>query len=81
MPGYFAEIVWSILLLFAYMMVNGVTLLTFISFCLHHRAFYQLIKHSMDQLKQPSDNEVADDNRCDEKFLRDSIEFHMSIKE
>lgn len=77
MSGYLAEIASSILLLFSYMIANGTILLLFISMCLHHRAFYKMMKHSIDKLNQKSNDEI----RCDEKFLRDLIQFHISSKE
>lgn len=67
-------------------------LVLFSSSCLHHRAFYKMIKHSTDKLNQQSDDgdgesEDNDDSttgngiQCDEKFLRDLIEFHVSTRE
>lgn len=59
------------------MIANGTILLLFISMCLHHRAFYKMMKNSIDKLNQKSNDEI----RCDEKFLRDLIQFHISSKE
>lgn len=60
----------------------------FSSSCLHHRAFYKMIKHSTDKMNEQSDDDGVNDDdptgngiQCDEKFLRDLIEFHVSTKE
>lgn len=79
MPGYVAEITSIVLLMLSYMIANGTILLFYVSLCLHHRAFYEMVKHSIVKSNQQSDDGVYD-NRCGGIFLHDLIQFHMSIK-
>lgn len=73
--GYFGEITSVMTFTGVYLILNGTFLLLFTSICLHHRAFYKIIKQSIDKLN------LSEEHRCDAKFLCDLIRFHITIKE
>lgn len=60
----------------AYIIVNGSILILFFSICLHHRAFYQMIHHNLQNF-----NRCDEMKRDNEEFLCKLIRFHISIKE
>lgn len=72
--GYFGEICNGIMIGTTYLIGNGAPLMLFISMCLHHQAFYKMLRYSLKQLN------VADRKQNDEKFIIDIIRFHMSTK-
>ncbi|XP_055310916.1 putative odorant receptor 69a [Sitodiplosis mosellana] len=69
-PGYFAEIAFSILTAECYIVYNGAILLSFVSICLHHQAFYNIFYYSLRKLGRPNEKEL----------LCDLVDFHNSIK-
>lgn len=73
--GYVEEMCFSIPISFGYFFVSGTFSLLFISICVHHQAFYEMFKLSVNKLKR------SNVRRCDAKFLRDSIRFHILVKE
>lgn len=68
--GYFGEIFFTILFAYGYLILHGVSLILFISMCLHHRAFSEIFKRLIDAARQ-----------CDENSLHDLIGFHLTAKE
>lgn len=73
--GYFGEVCFSILPGEAYIYINGMLALLFVSLCLLYRAFYERFQYTLNQLKRP------DKRRNDRKLLCNLIQFHKSIKE
>lgn len=75
--GYSAEIGFNIAIDQAYMISNGALLLLFISICMHHQAFHQIICQMVTELNDSS-NEQQNENK---KNLAEIIRFQMMIKE
>lgn len=59
------------------MISNGAILLLFISICLHHQAFYQIICRMITKLITDPDEQQSDNK----EKLADMIRFQMMIKE
>lgn len=73
--GYFSELIFSYLYAASYLISNGTLFLLFISICLHHLAFYEIVQYSLDKLDQP------DGNRNEQiKVFYDLIQFHILVK-
>lgn len=75
--GYFGEQILINAICFVYSVINGVLLLLFISICLHHRTFYEIIRSWIDKWNNGNGNRCDLDSR---KLLCDLIRFHMSSK-
>lgn len=71
--GYSAEIGFNIAIDQAYMISNGALLLLFISICMNHQAFNEIIGQMVAKL-----NEGPNDNM---ENLAEIIRFQMKIKE
>lgn len=77
--GYLGEQILINIMCFVYSVINGVHLLLFISICLHHRTFYEIIESWIDKWNNGNGN----GNPCDRdarKFLHSLIRFHISSK-
>lgn len=73
--GYFSELIFSNLYAASYLISNGTLFLLFISICLHHLAFYEIVQYSLDKLDR------LDGNRNEEmKVFYDLIQFHILVK-
>lgn len=72
--GWVGEILFGTAASEVYMALVGTTILTFISFCLYHRAFYLIFKYSLEKI----DDSVNEDNK--KKMLCDLIRFHNTAK-
>lgn len=68
--GYFGEIFITMAFAYGYLIIHGISLILFISMCLHHQAFSKIFKHTIEKTKE-----------CHAKFLRDLIGFHLTAKE
>lgn len=68
--GYLAEIIISNLSAYGFFILNGTSLLLFVSLCIHHRAFSKMFKHK-----------INNSEKCDAILLSDLIRFHISAKE
>lgn len=73
--GYFGDVCFIELFSHMYLFVNGAFLLLFISLCVHHREFYEIVRYLALQLDH------ADTQRNDKKLLCQLIRFHASAKE
>lgn len=74
--GYFNEICISSVTGGFYLLMDGAILVLFIAMCMHHQAFHEIIKHRIDNWK------LFERNRdCDEKFICNLIDFHVSVQE
>lgn len=69
--GYFEEMVFTAVVAFAFWFTNGVFLIFFTSICIHHRAFYEIFKHSVEKFNRRYRNT---------KSIRELIYFYMLIK-
>lgn len=76
MIGYFGEMLILILISEVYLLISGVLLLLFISMCIHHRTFYEILKRSVDKW-----NDNISISTDDKQFLCNLIRFHVSSKE
>lgn len=74
--GYFGEISFNVIVGVTYFISNGVMMLLYISICIHHQTFYEMMEHSINKWTSSDKNE-----RNTEKFLRNLICFHISAKE
>lgn len=73
--GYFGEILFSVMVEQAYMIVAGTVLLLFISICFYHQAFYKIFEHVInDELNQCKTVGRA------EEIIRDLIQFRSEIQ-
>lgn len=78
--GYIAEIGFNIAIDQAYMISNGALLLLFISICLHHQAFSQIIMCQMTTKLNTNDDQQQCE--CDNtENLADIVRFQITIKE
>lgn len=68
----------AVLVAEAYLIVNGVFLLLFISMCLQHQAFYGMVQHSLNEFDHHSHH--SDGGRANKEFLCKLIRFHIMIK-
>lgn len=73
--GYSGEIASIMIFSVTFFLSNGLFLLLFISLCIYHGTFYEIIARARDEFNRHNKN------RCDTKFLGDLIQFHASIKE
>lgn len=73
--GYFGETCFNILLAISYLIFNGPILMLFIFIALHFRAFYEMFRHSLQELDQSKGN----GNK--KRILIKLIRFHVSAKE
>lgn len=69
--GYIGEIVYDILLSFAYVFA-GSFMLYYIALCQHHHAFYKMFKHSL--------LDAEHSHRNSKEFLCQLIRFHVSVQ-
>lgn len=67
--GYSADIIVQVISAIAYLMPNGLLLLLFIAFCLHHQVFCKMFENSLSKLK-----------RNDTRPLIKLIQFHVFAK-
>ena len=74
--GYFGELIQMMTVTQIFFLVNGVSLMLFISICFYHRAFLKILKNSIDEW-----NSQDKKTRNDAKFICDLIRFHISAKE
>ena len=72
--GYFGEIIFCILVCEAYLLYNGAVLLTFVSICLHHKAFSGMFQHKLRNLEGPTKN------RSEKDFFHNIIDLHNTVK-
>ncbi|XP_031638775.1 uncharacterized protein LOC116350919 [Contarinia nasturtii] len=73
--GYGGEICTYMSFAVSYYLICGVVMLTFISMCFHHQAFYEMFRHELRKLNDP------DENINQKKLLCKIIEFHSSVRE
>lgn len=73
--GYFGEIWLSTWFAGCYFFMNGVVFLLFISMCLHHQAFYRMLKHSLNAFDYPNEK------RNDKRMLCKLIRFYNTVRE
>lgn len=73
--GYLGEVATSTASGQGYLILNGSTMVLFISICLHHRTFYKMFHHIIQKLGQP------DKVQSDHETLCHSIRFHLMVKE
>lgn len=73
--GYFGESLFIMICGIWHIFAIGVMMLFYISMCIHHHAFYEMIRNSLDKWNQ------RDENENDVKFVCDQIRFHITIKE
>lgn len=73
--GYICMTLFDIVAIEYYMIISGSLLLTFISICLHHRAFYKRFRCSVYKLEKP------DEHKNDKEILCEMIRFHITAKE
>lgn len=80
--GYFLEQMFYIVMCIAYFSVIGSLLIPFMSICIHYRAFYQIVRHLIDQWNTCSTVEKHRSSNFsnDQKFLFDLIRFDVSFK-
>lgn len=72
--GYFGTILFSTICADVYLFMNGSILLLFVSICLHHQAFSQIVHDLAIQLDaQKSTNDAR-------AMICNLIEFHLSVK-
>lgn len=76
--GYFSELILITIMCAVYSIINGVILLLFISICIHHRAFYQIIRHLVIKWNELNGNH-CDNN--DQKSICELIRLHILFKE
>lgn len=74
--GYFGEISFNVIVGATYFISNGVMILLYISICIHHQTFYEMVENSIDKWALSDKN-----GKNTEKFLRNLIRFHISTKE
>lgn len=72
--GYLGELLFGISICEVYMASTGVIILTFVSLCLYHRAFYRIFKFSLEKL---GDSVNESDQK---KLLCDLIRLHNTAK-
>lgn len=72
--GFVAEICSILNCYHSYNIVNGSTMLLFISICLHHQAFFKMVQHSISKI----DRNVHRQNY--DQLLCELIHFHTSAK-
>lgn len=72
--GCFSEIVFHILTAQSYLFLNGVFLVLFISLCLHHGAFYERFRYSMNKWNETGSY------RNDRKSFCELMQFHILVK-
>lgn len=56
--------------------MDGAILVLFIAMCMHHRAFHEIIKQKIENW-----NFFERNRGCDEKFICNLVDFHVSIQE
>lgn len=74
--GYFAEVLANEMFGTVYAIVNLTLLFLFVSICQHHRAFYKMMKSSIDNWCR-----LKNGNRHDEEFICELIRFYVPAKE
>lgn len=70
--GYFAEICFSIVVTGHAVFFCGLFLSLFVAICLHHHAFYNIVKHSF--------HKFEDGNGINKTNLQNLIRFQITIK-
>lgn len=75
--GFIGEICFVLISYHFYNIINGSAILLFISICLHHRAFYKMIQHSIGKL-DCSVNHQNHQNR--DQLFCELIHFHISAQ-
>lgn len=74
--GYIAELSYHVASGVMYLLSETVFMLLFISLCLHHRAFYKMFCHSLNEI-----NEHLNDTKIGEQHLVRLIRFYVTVKE
>lgn len=72
--GYLCEDVLICMFALTFIIGTGMALLLFISICIHHLAFYEMFKHSIENWNENKQN------RNDNKFISDLICFQTDVK-
>lgn len=72
--GYFNEILFSIGVCVVYLVMTGTIILTFVSLCLYHRAFYRIFPHSLRKIDNSGNGHEQ------KELLIELIRFHNSAK-
>lgn len=75
--GYLVETVHMLIAGDVYFVMNGVTLVLFISICIHHGAFYKIFNRLIDEWNFCD----ANHHLVDTMFIRNLVRFHVSVKE
>lgn len=75
LTGYFAELFYSVVASFIFILVMAVLLLLFISVCGYHCAFYDMYHELLDRW------DYSDQNANHQEHLANVIRFHVLIKE
>lgn len=73
--GYFCTMLFTTAIVVAFMVVHGLLLVLFISICIQHRAFYQIVQELIAQWNcHPKEYHSA------HEFICRVIRFHISVK-
>lgn len=81
--GYFAEIAFFLMITGVFTLINGAFLLLFMSMCIHHRAFYEIIQHSIDEWNSTNADKnygINENYLVNQRFICDLIYFHVLVK-
>ena len=73
--GYFGESTFMMFSGETFVYANGIMMLIFISICIHHLAFYEMLKYSIEKWNR------LKKNQNDERFICNQIHFHNTVKE
>lgn len=73
--GYFGETGFIVFCGVWHIFAIGVMMLFYISMCIHHYAFYEMVANSFDKWNKRRKNEN------DVEFVCDQILFHVTVKE
>lgn len=71
--GYLGEICYVLCGGVTYILSTGALLLSFISLCLHHRAFFRIFQYFINRMNDPNQNHGL--------FFTDFFKFHNVVKE
>lgn len=73
--GHMCKLIYCCVTPTIFFLTAGSILLLFVAIGVHHRAFYEMFRHSVRKLSIP------DESRNDEEFVCKLIRFHIDVKE
>lgn len=77
--GYLGEDCLICMFTLTFTIGTGMALLLFISICIHHSAFYEMLEHSIEKWNQ-NHKQSRNLGRNDKQFVSELIRFHNDVK-